>query len=56
MRVVALGAREELLPDNNGGVELVPEIGHCFECVDTGRTRDTDHQVAREGYGGGFSA
>jgi hypothetical protein len=47
-RVVALGSREELLLDNNAGLELAPEIGHFFECVDTDRTPATDGQVARK--------
>ena len=47
-RLVALGEREELLLDNNEGLDLAPEIDYFFECVDTGRTPETDGRMARK--------
>jgi len=46
-RIVAQGEEEELLLDNNEGLDLAPEIEHFFECVDTGRRPETDGLMAR---------
>ena len=47
-RIVARTASEEVLLENDEGLDLAPEIAHFFGCVDTGRTPDTDGCVARE--------
>jgi predicted dehydrogenase len=47
-RIVALGEREELLLENDEGLDLAPEIEHFFECVDTGRQPETDGLMARK--------
>lgn len=47
-RILVQGEREELLLENEEGLDLGPEIEHFFECVDTGRRPDTDGQAARK--------
>ena len=47
-RIMALGAREELLLENDEGLDLAPELKHFFDCVDTGRRPDTDGRMARK--------
>jgi predicted dehydrogenase len=48
-RIVALGEdQEEILFENDEGLDFFPEIQHFFECVETGRTPQTDGSTARE--------
>ncbi len=47
-RIVALGKQEEVLMENQEGLDLAPEIEHFFECVDTGRKPETDGHMARK--------
>jgi hypothetical protein len=47
-RIVVQGEREELLLENEEGLDLAPEIEHFFECVDTGRRPETDGYMARK--------
>jgi len=47
-RIVAQGEHDEVLLENDEGLDLAPEIEHFFECVDTGRRPDTDGAVARK--------
>jgi predicted dehydrogenase len=46
-RITALGQKDELLLENDEGLDLAPEIEHFFECVDNGRTPETDGEMAR---------
>jgi predicted dehydrogenase len=46
-RIVAQGQNEEVLLENDEGLDLAPEIEHFFECVDTGHTPQTDGHMAR---------
>ena len=47
-RIVAVGETEELLLENDEGLDLAPEIAHFFDCVDTGREPDTGGRAARK--------
>lgn len=47
-RIVALGAQEELLLESDEGLDLAPEIKHFFDCVESGRTPETDGLMARK--------
>jgi len=46
-RIVARGKQEEVLLENDEGLDLAPEIEHFFECVDTGQRPQTDGHMAR---------
>jgi predicted dehydrogenase len=46
-RITTQGSGNEVLLENHEGLDLAPEIAHFFECVDTGRTPDTDGHAAR---------
>ena len=47
-RIVAVGAKEEVLLESDEGLDLGPEIDHFFHCVETGERPKTDGHVARE--------
>ncbi|MBZ5596334.1 MAG: Gfo/Idh/MocA family oxidoreductase [Acidobacteriia bacterium] len=47
-RIVAQGKQDEVLLESDEGLDLAPEIEHFFECVDTGRTPETDGRMARK--------
>jgi predicted dehydrogenase len=47
-RIVAQGKDEQVLLENDEGLDLAPEIEHFFECVDTGRKPETDGHMARK--------
>ncbi|MFH1567267.1 MAG: Gfo/Idh/MocA family oxidoreductase [Gemmatimonadota bacterium] len=46
-RVTALGAEEEVLLESDEGLEVLPEIRHFLDCVETGRTPQTDGRAGR---------
>jgi predicted dehydrogenase len=47
-RIIAVGAQDEVLLENDEGLDLAPEIEHFFDCVDSGRAPETDGEVARK--------
>ncbi len=47
-RITALGEQDEVLLENDEGLDLAPEIEHFFDCVDSGRTPETDGEMARK--------
>jgi predicted dehydrogenase len=47
-RIVALGEQDEVLLESDEGLDLAPELEHFFECVDSGRTPETDGRMARK--------
>ena len=46
-RLVALGEDEEVLLDNDEGLDVVYEMAHFLDCVDSGATPATDGRAAR---------
>lgn len=47
-RIMVLGKREEVMLQNEEGLDLAPEMEHFFECVDNSRKPETDGVVARQ--------
>ena len=47
-RIVALGESEEVLLDSSKGLEVGPEVGHFLDCIESGRTPQTDGPTARK--------
>jgi predicted dehydrogenase len=46
-RLVAAGQSEEVLLDNGEGLDVVHEMAHFLDCVETGATPHTDGRMAR---------
>lgn len=46
-RLVAIGEREDVLLDSGEGLEVVHEMAHFLDCVETGATPATDGRMAR---------
>jgi predicted dehydrogenase len=47
-RIIAVGAQDEVMLENDEGLDLAPEIDHFFDCVDNGRVPETDGETARK--------
>jgi len=47
-RIVADGEAEEVLLESGEGLDVVPEIQHFFDCVDSGNRPQTDGRMARK--------
>ncbi len=47
-RIVALGNQDEVLLESEEGLDLGPEIEHFFDCIESGRTPETDGRIARK--------
>ncbi len=47
-RIVAVGKTEEVLLDNDEGLDLLPEVKHFLDCVDTKSKPQTDGHTARK--------
>jgi predicted dehydrogenase len=47
-RITSYGAKEEILFENDQGLDLKPEVEHFFTCVETGGRPNTDGMAARK--------
>jgi len=47
-RIISVGAQDEVLLENDEGLDLAPEVEHFFECVDNGCVPETDGETARK--------
>ena len=47
-RIIAVSQQDEVLLQNDEGLDLAPEVEHFFDCVDNGRMPETDGETARK--------